>query len=733
MARADMPKSRLLDPDHWWDVVVASDPGLDRLRTAARATLTAGASLLTLHFLAQWLGRSGNVYLVGVAVAMMGTVLIQGASRRSQMITTALLVIPATATIALGSALSGMAVWDSVAFVAVIFVAIWVRRFGPRATALGMMGFWGYLYALFFHAPLSKLPWIAASLVVATAVAMFVRFVLLRERGARHLENTRNAYLARARMLLRQLVDATRAGEWHRLQRTVLANLARLDETALGLRQSVQSSGQQTSIDPALSADELRAQIFAVELATQRVAAMTRRLLAADVAPEVRQKMADALMATRRHLHAAAHDDADEPDTANTALKHLARRHDLEQLRRMAVSLEDLEAASDTRQRSAPGARALAASRAFTATDDDATDDSNNRDSDGDKDSSSHLRASTRNAIQAALAGGLAMLGGRWLSSSRWYWAVIASVVIFTRTSSRGETLVKGWRRMLGTVVGIGAGLGVAWLVAGHRAAEFVLIFAGLFAGFYLFQISYTWMVAGITMVLALLYSLLGRSVSAMMLTRLEETLLGVAIGALIAALVLPTDTHAKVRATMASVLRQLCSFLEQVAARLRGADKFQHPISVHTLDQTLQQMRSQAEPLAGRMIPVGFNALRYELLMVSALVYYARNLAEVAEHAGQDLGEEASRTTADALVALAVNLGHLAEAIAQTERPHQIHFQPVSANLDRAEQALPERRAGRAEPERRLSAGAIALVAIRAADELSIELCRQIAKTPKA
>ena len=51
---------------------------------------------------------------------------------------------------------------------------------------------------------------------------------------------------------------------------------------------------------------------------------------------------------------------------------------------------------------------------------------------------------------------------GQLVSEQRWYWAVGATWWIFVNTTSRGETLVRGFRRVLGTVIGIGLGLLVA-------------------------------------------------------------------------------------------------------------------------------------------------------------------------------------------------------------------------------------------------------------------------------
>ncbi|WP_353961926.1 FUSC family protein, partial [Mycolicibacterium hippocampi] len=62
------------------------------------------------------------------------------------------------------------------------------------------------------------------------------------------------------------------------------------------------------------------------------------------------------------------------------------------------------------------------------------------------------LSPTTRQAIQVTVAVSLAIVAGEALSPARWYWAVIAAFVTFAGTTSFGETLTKGWQRLLGTV-----------------------------------------------------------------------------------------------------------------------------------------------------------------------------------------------------------------------------------------------------------------------------------------
>src|SRR6185437_5398205 len=84
------------------------------------------------------------------------------------------------------------------------------------------------------------------------------------------------------------------------------------------------------------------------------------------------------------------------------------------------------------------------------------------------------LRPTTRQAIQVSVAAALCIITGEMVSPSRWYWAVIAAFVIFAGTNSWGETLTKGWQRLLGTVLGVPCGVLVATLVSGDQVWSLV-------------------------------------------------------------------------------------------------------------------------------------------------------------------------------------------------------------------------------------------------------------------
>jgi hypothetical protein len=186
-------------------------------------------------------------------------------------------------------------------------------------------------------------------------------------------------------------------------------------------------------------------------------------------------------------------------------------------------------------------------------------------------------RITTRQAVQATVGAAFALVVGQLVSGERWYWAVGATWWIFVNTTSRGETLVRGFRRVLGTVLGIGLGLLVAVPLHGAAVPSAVLIAVCVFGIFYTAAVSYTWMMLCVTVLAELLYGLLGMLHPALLALRLAETGIG-AVGAVLAVLfVLPVTTHRVTDAWIQRALRSVHACTAEAAARLAGDPEASH------------------------------------------------------------------------------------------------------------------------------------------------------------
>ncbi|MDK1474687.1 FUSC family protein [Streptomyces sp. 549] len=214
-------------------------------------------------------------------------------------------------------------------------------------------------------------------------------------------------------------------------------------------------------------------------------------------------------------------------------------------------------------------------------------------------------RPTTRQAFQATAACAFALAAGQALSHERWYWAVGAAWWIFVNTASRGETLVRGFRRVLGTVVGITAGLLVALPVDGAPAPTGVIVAVCVFGIFYTAAVSYSWMMFFVTVLVGLLYGLFGVLHAGLLTLRLEETAVGALGAALAVALILPITTHATTHAWIQRSLVCLRHCTADAARRLAGDATADPAPRVAELEVLLGRVRTALAPLVHPLSPL--------------------------------------------------------------------------------------------------------------------------------
>src|ERR1700759_4386303 len=125
---------------------IGSDPGLLRLRMAVRTTAALACSLAILFLLTKAAGQPLTVALLGGVITMIASRSVNEPDPREQRITMALLPLPAAASITAAALLAPHPVVSDVVFVIIVFTAAYVRRFGARGRALGMVAFMSYFF-----------------------------------------------------------------------------------------------------------------------------------------------------------------------------------------------------------------------------------------------------------------------------------------------------------------------------------------------------------------------------------------------------------------------------------------------------------------------------------------------------------------------------------------------------------------------------------------------------------
>lgn len=244
------------------------------------------------------------------------------------------------------------------------------------------------------------------------------------------------------------------------------------------------------------------------------------------------------------------------------------------------------------------------------------------------------IALSTRQAVQVGVAATLAIIAGELVAPSRWYWAVITAFVVFAGTNSRGDLLSRGWGRVIGTVGGVLAGMGLAALVGGNTLLSLVLLFACVFLALYLVRVSPSMLAFWITAVLALVYGLIGQFSVQVLVLRIEETAIGAAASVVAAFLVLPRGTRAAFGEAVSDLVDAMDRVLLEATDRLVGRQPSAPPREgVRAMDDALATLRQRAQPLTAPFARRRARSSYQRGLRVLVVCdVYARSLARTAD-----------------------------------------------------------------------------------------------------
>ncbi|MQS06747.1 FUSC family protein [Streptomyces alkaliphilus] len=248
------------------------------------------------------------------------------------------------------------------------------------------------------------------------------------------------------------------------------------------------------------------------------------------------------------------------------------------------------------------------------------------------------LRPTTRQAHQATVACAVALAAGIPLSPERWYWAVGAAWWIFVNTASRGETLVRGFRRILGTVLGVLAGVLLALPLDGAPWPTALLAAVCVFGIFYAAPVSYSWMMFAVTVLVGLLYGLLGELSVGLLAMRLLETGVGALAAALAVALVLPVTTHAATHGWILLALDAVHGTAREATRRLAGDPDAEPARRVAELEPLLDRARLSLAPLLHPLNPLRARRARARevTVLLDECAERARALARLAATPGE-------------------------------------------------------------------------------------------------
>ncbi|MFD8077842.1 FUSC family protein [Streptomyces sp. NPDC059718] len=638
---------------------MASDPGLIRLLSALS---TVCAVLLTLGVLAA-LRAPIPVLVTGALTAIVSTVAVTEPRPRDQLLTLAAGLPIALATMAVGSALTPYRVVADVVFVLLIFAAIYIRRLGSRATTLGIFAFQLFFVTQFAETRVEQLPQLFLGVVVAFGSSALVRFAVLRSPPERTLARLQRAFGLRLALVLDALIEVAEGGpQAPRAERQVddlRRYAARLHTAALMIQ-----TWLATGTPDERTATAIQRRVAEAETAVERLAILVLRVLwpAADVdtltwhltrigragsSIDARDAaMLPALVSELRALRVVIGPGRLRPEGADTAEvrdRLLGYRND-EHLPDASPAMRDVFRSAGDFARALFGL-SLAVDGDTSASQDTAEaarsreeltaeDSGLARDGVVPKPEGARIRPTTRTALQVATGSALAVVGGELLSPQRWYWAVFTCWVVFISTASTGELLVRGYRRMIGTVVGVVAGLSLAALIGDDPPLAFALVVLSVFGMYYTTAVSYTLMSFFVTTMIGMLYTLLHALTPGVLVVRIEETALGIACGLAAALLVLPVRTRERTDQLLRDVLERLRAVLSQSLARLGGEAGRDLLVPARALDSALDGLRLSVQPLITPISPLRSRrrTALCALGLLETAAFHARSLAATVE-----------------------------------------------------------------------------------------------------
>ncbi|WP_207479423.1 FUSC family protein [Arenibaculum pallidiluteum] len=641
-----------------WNRFAASDPGLVRLRFAARVVLAVILSLGMLLPLRGVIALPTAALALAFVLSFLSAVAVRDPLPAQQRTTMLLMVPLALASVTLAAVLSPWPPVARAAFLGVVFAATYVRRYGLRWAAVGTVSFNAHFLGNFLQPAAGDWPFLALGISVGVGNAMLLRFVIMPDRPKVMLRRVLRAIGYRIAAILDAAAEAVTTGEWtERRRRRLRHHVAALNEAMLMAEGHIGALHDRAG-DQEQRADTLRWALLSAELAAERVAASAPSIAPA---PAVRQKLVKRL----RILAAAAAGSRPPADAPSAGT-------------RLALALDEMAAALGTVASFADGNLGATPERPATPPDKGPAPPAA---------AGAGLLETTRQAIQVTVACALAMAGGLLVSGDRWEWAVLTTFVVFAGTRSRGDILEKGVQRVAGTLAGVGAGLAAAILAAGHPVLELILALGSLFLGFYFFQLSHGIMVFWITVMIALLYGVLGMFTPAALVIRLDETAVGALAGGGVGLLLFPTRMRDLLRSSGRTLLGALNRLVAASIARLRGdAGRRDTVDAARALDRSLQDLRTSAQPAIRRpfLLPPGRVARAIEVM--SACGHWARELVLACNIPGPPPAEPVMAPIGAAGTRVCASLDELCTALAERRAPALRSAQSLT---DRAESAI--------------------------------------------
>jgi uncharacterized membrane protein YccC len=575
------------------DWLLANDPALSRLRMASRVTLSVMLSfgaLMAIHALLFPLPYAS--YGLAIVLAIEGGVAVRDKDGASQLLTRLLGCAASLVVVAIAAGLEGHRYISDGAFLIVIFSAASARVFGVRGHAIGMFAFMSYFMGAYLKPPIAELPLVAIGPVVSSLIAHVVRSLVLPEDWRRDLLRALESVQGRINQILFKIAALAADGGVTDADRQELNHLEeRLKEVVL-MAESFIPRPPSGLLDPGTEpAGELAIRLFDAHLAAESAI-----MLCAQSLPS--------FALVHKVIEGQTVEQSGGSDYSPAGESRQA-------LIRLGMAQARLgQTIAEGRRTGFADIAALAAAPASPV-----------------KLDFSLRNPLMRSALQITLASAIAMTLGLALSRDRWFWAVLASFLVFTNANSRGDTAMKALQRSLGTLFGIGIGLLMATVLSGHLVPSLIITGMAVFLAFYFLQTSYATMTFFVSIALCLIYGMIGLLTLDLLLLRIEETALGAAIGTVVAFVVFPARTRGALDVALDKWFASLDVLLRTAAS---GEPRSVLIALSQTLDACYRDLATTARPLGSSWsIVTKPGHTRQTLAIFLAATYWARIIAK--------------------------------------------------------------------------------------------------------
>jgi uncharacterized membrane protein YccC len=555
--------------------LVDSDPGRLRLRSAAATTTALVLAMVALLAFTRMAHQPVTVAMLGTIAAMQSSAAVKDRQQHSRVVTTLLLFFPAVGAVTLAALLAPFGKIADVGFIAVLFGAVWVRRFGPRGNALGMIAFISYFFALFLHASIAQIPTLAVAIAVGLGASLFVRTLLFPDRPRVEVRRLVRALRGASSSVL-EVATNTSGYELSVLRR----RLDKLGETAMMIDDWLDRHDAAQSLN--VTSEDLAFRVFDAQIAMEQLASLLWSIGPDAVWPS---GLDDAIESLRTCLR---HNPSD--DQIKTARKHALAAADRADL----SSPEGIATVVAYR-----GVQAHLAIHHITTNALGSSDSVDHDPEPSAEEELTGLNPSTKAAIQVAVATSAATILGELISPDRWYWAVLTAFLVFTGVSTRGEILTKVGHRIVGTIAGVVAGVLLATLVGHNPPLQIVLLVICVFCAFYLVTVAYAWLTFFVTVLLAMLYGLLGDFSVQVLELRIVETAAGGLVGIASAYFIFSTGTRATFIEKVDDYLDRMTDLIDAaIASVIAPGGEPDLVAETRRLDTALQSVLTAGKPL---------------------------------------------------------------------------------------------------------------------------------------